>query len=143
MNTQMQILTAASFSGDLEKVRSYAAQGGTIDGVDEVGQTALTAAIEGGRPAMVDLLLALGANPNAPSFGGWTPLHAAVDAILDGYVQGTSTPEDDAALMRITSRLLVAGADPNQPDERGRTAIAMLESSTVPVATTLLSLLRA
>ena len=51
-------------------------------------------------------MLAAGADPNARTFGGWTPLHIAVTRPVGGVTRPFSSEETVAALLE-------AGADPN------------------------------
>ena len=65
-------------SGNLERVRELLEGGQDPDVADEQGNTALTFSCEGGRTAVVKLLLDRGANPNVRnSATGRTPLHVA------------------------------------------------------------------
>ena len=77
---------------------------------DTDGQTALHYAVESRGEAMVALLMASGANPNAKNtMNGQTPLHHA-------SVVGTGS-------VRLVERLLDHGADPNTSDDAGETPL--------------------
>ncbi|WP_256774876.1 MULTISPECIES: ankyrin repeat domain-containing protein [unclassified Stenotrophomonas] len=71
-------LPAAAMSGDADAVRRLIDLGFAVDVVDAQGCTALLRAAGGGHLAVVDLLLARGANPQHAAASGATPLSAAV-----------------------------------------------------------------
>lgn len=87
----------AAARGDAEAVRRLAGAG--LDAPDEKGLTPLVLAIQNSHPELVELLLQLGANPNA---GGWTALH---EAALMGDVASVQT-------------LLKFKADPNRREKQ-------------------------
>jgi hypothetical protein len=72
-------LRRAVVDGDEVGVRALAASGG-VDARDARGRTALLLAAEGGQLAIVQILLANGADPNAADLDGDTPLRAALRA---------------------------------------------------------------
>ena len=92
-------LHEAAARGDQEGVRASVAGG--LDSLDEQGLTPLVLAIQNGHPECVELLLQLGANPNA---GNWTALH---EAALMGDVASTQA-------------LLQHKADPNRREKQNR-----------------------
>lgn len=63
--------------GDKDQVGRLIAAGSAVDGVSD-GVTPLIAAAAEGRIAVINLLIAKGANPNFRPAGGWSPLFAAV-----------------------------------------------------------------
>lgn len=79
--------------------------GATVDAIDDGGRTPLAFACNRGPAAAVRVLLAAGANPNARSRAGTTPLHG---------IRGD---------LEITGLLLDAGADPNGADADGETPL--------------------
>jgi hypothetical protein len=81
------------------------------------GDTALHIAAAGYRVAMVERLLAAGADPGARNRRGAEPLHAAA-AGQPGSVQWN--PEAQA---QVIGRLIAAGADPNAHDKSGTTPL--------------------
>jgi ankyrin repeat protein len=89
----------AASRGDAEGLRRLS--GAALDAPDEKGLTALVLAIQNGHPECVELLLQMGANPNA---GPWTALH---EAALMG----------DAASVRA---LLQRKADPNRREKQNQ-----------------------
>src|SRR5471030_763018 len=82
-------------------------------------------AIENLDKCSVVELLDKGADPNQTDsdFGGFRPLHLAIDIECEDacrrYDSGAPYAQPHALL---TELLLQAGADPNLPDEQGRTA---------------------
>ncbi len=121
-------LTRAAYEGDSEAVVNIAKSGCSLDAVDGVGHTPLTAAVEGDRLAVVCLLLKLGADPNGRGFRGWTPLHAAVDTLLDSQLQGRAAPAADEVRLRIVTVLAESGAEPDLRDDAGSTPLSMVEA---------------
>lgn len=71
-------LWRAAATGELERLRSFAKDAGTLDAPDpKMGITALGWAVIAGRADAAALLLELGADPNAANWDGGRPLHAA------------------------------------------------------------------
>lgn len=101
----LEILGAAA-SGDCGRIQDLLDHGANIDGTVSIGLravTPLTAAVAGGNAEAVRLLLASGADVNAPDSDCCTPLH---HACWNGRA--------DLVLL-----LLEAGADPNPSDVTG------------------------
>lgn len=126
-------LPAAAMSGDADAVRRLIDLGFAVDVVDAQGCTALLRAAGGGHLAVVDLLLARGANPQHAAASGATPLSAAVSmrqidivsALLDaGAELEYRLPGGVTVLMLasalglpdIVARLLTAGANVHAGD---------------------------
>jgi ankyrin repeat protein len=84
-------------------------RGANIEAVSKNGMElrALHAAAAGRSLEAVELLLAHGADANAPQHGGWTALHAAVN-------------NRDA---KMVAALLARGADPKRANEFGKTPV--------------------
>ena len=102
--TADQDLLLAAQSGDVDQV-STLATATTVNLEDDRGVTALHAAVIGNQPAIVELLLARGADVHQRSANGRTALHnacarsspAAVELLLDaGSDLNCSAPADDA-----------------------------------------------
>src|SRR5690349_2558805 len=65
--------------GDTVQVRDLIRQGAPVNGADSLGGTALHDAVWAGEKAIVELLVAAGANVNARhTEAGSTPLHYAI-----------------------------------------------------------------
>ena len=96
-------LHEAASRGDVEGLRQLGAA--QIDAPDEKGLTPLVLAIQTGHPECVEVLLQMGANPNAGP-NNWSPLH---EAALMGDV-----PSLQALLRRK--------ADPNRQEKQNRGA---------------------
>lgn len=92
-------LHEAAERGDAETIRRLGNSG--LDAVNEKGLTPLVLAVQNSHPEIVELLLQMGANPNA---GNWTPLH---EAALMGDVASVQT-------------LLRYKADPNRREKQNR-----------------------
>ena len=126
---------AAAMAGDVDAVRRLLDLGLPVDAVDAQGCTALLRAAGGGHLAVVDLVLARGANPQHAAASGATPLSAAVSmrqagivaALLDaGAPIEQRLPGGVTVLMvaaalglpDIISRLLAANADVHAADDK-------------------------
>lgn len=131
---------AAAMVGDADAVRRLIDLGLPVDAVDAQGCTALLRAAGGGHLAVVDLVLARGANARHAASSGATPLSAAVSmrqvdivsALLDADAPieqrlpgGVSVLMLAAALglPDVVSRLLAAGADEQAVDDKGLSAL--------------------
>lgn len=133
-------IPAAAIVGDADAVRRLLELGLPVEAVDRQGCTALLRAAGGGHGALVDLLLARGANPSCSAATGATPLSAAVSmrrgAIVDQLLGAGAEieqrlPDGLTALMLacalglpdMAARLLGAGGDIHATDDQGRTAL--------------------
>jgi len=131
---------AAAIVGDADAVRRLLDLGLPVDAVDNQGCTALLRAAGGGHRALVDLLLARGADPQLAARSGATPLSAAVSMrhgeivdrlIVTGASLEQRLPGELTVLMiacalglpDLVARLLAAGADIHALDAQGRTAL--------------------
>lgn len=131
---------AAAIVGDADAVRRLLDLGLGVDSPDSQGCTALLRAAGGGHRAVVDLLLARGADPGRAAHSGATPLSAAVSMrhaeIVDRLVAAGASleqrlPGDLTVLMvacalgltDLAARLLAAGADVQARDAQGRMAL--------------------
>src|SRR5690606_19221237 len=151
---------AAAIVGDADAVRRLLDLGLPVDATDGQGCTALLRAAGGGHRALVDLLLARGADPGHAANTGATPLSAAVsmrqleivDRLLDaGAGLEQRLPGEVTVLMlaaalglpELVSRLLRAGADLHAADAQGLTPLhcAMLYGFTARERTRLVALL--
>lgn len=98
----------AAFEGSLECARVLVERGAPVSESDEgSGLTPLHFAAQQSEPALVELLLAAGADPRARSLDGQTPLHRA---IFSGCERGARA-------------LIAAGADPNALAADGETPL--------------------
>lgn len=98
----------AKEGGRVEAVRALLLEGADPNAPDYRGYPPLAAWAVQRDPALMDLLLEAGADPNAMSRGN----RILGDAIRQYPFQ--RTPEDKAVLFACVKRLLAAGADPNQ-----------------------------
>ncbi len=131
---------AAAIVGDTDAVRRLLDIGMSVDAVDSQGCSALLRAAGGGHRALVELLLARGAQPGMAANTGATPLSAAVsmrqleivDRLLDaGAGLEQRLPGEVTVLMlaaalglpELVSRLLQAGADLHARDAQGLTPL--------------------
>lgn len=137
---QAQDVPAAAIVGDADAVRRLLDLGLPVDATDTQGCTALLRAAGGGHRAVVDLLLARGADPQRTAHSGATPLSAAVSmrhaeivdrllaagAPLEQRLPGDLTVLMVACALGLTdlaARLLAAGADVHACDVQGRQAL--------------------
>lgn len=131
---------AAAIVGDADAVRRLLDLGLPVDAVDTQGCTALLRAAGGGHRAVVDLLLARGADPRLGARSGATPLSAAVSMrhveLVDRLIQAGAPVEQRLpgeltvlmvacalGLPEMAARLLSAGADVHAIDAQGRTPL--------------------
>ncbi|HEY0502556.1 MAG TPA: ankyrin repeat domain-containing protein [Lysobacter sp.] len=131
---------AAAIVGDADAVRRLLDLGLPVDALDSQGCSALLRAAGGGHRAVVDLLLARGADPQRAANSGATPLSAAVSMrhvdIVDRLIAAGASleqklPGDLTVLMvacalglpDLAARLLAAGADVHASDAQGRMAL--------------------
>jgi ankyrin repeat protein len=129
-------LPSAAIVGEADAVRRLLDLGMPVDAIDSQGCTALLRAAGGGHRAVVDLLLARGADPRIAARSGATPLSAAVSmrqvdiverllvagAPLEQRLPGEVTVLMLAAalgLPDLVARLLTAGADVHASDAQG------------------------
>jgi ankyrin repeat protein len=135
-----QDVPAAAIVGDADAVRRLLDIGLPVDAADNQGCSALLRAAGGGHRAVVDLLLARGADPQLAANSGATPLSAAVSMrhaevvdrlIAAGVSLEQRLPGDLTVLMvacalglpDMAARLLSAGANVHATDAQGRTAL--------------------
>ncbi|MCI4568105.1 ankyrin repeat domain-containing protein [Lysobacter sp. CFH 32150] len=133
---QASDLPAAAIVGEVDAVRRLLDLGLPVDALDTQGCTALLRAAGGGHRAVVDLLLARGADPKIAARSGATPLSAAVsmrqgeivERLLDaGAPLEQRLPGEVTVLMLaaalglpdLVARLLTAGADVHAGDAQG------------------------
>ena len=134
----------AAFKGNLEDVRTQIELHPDLPNAkDFLGFSPLHRAAQGGGTAVVDLLLAKGADINSLDLNGNTPLHWAVfmgqsnmvkrlvDTITDLNVKGVGGKSPlhlavQQGFISITELLLKAGANPNAKDDNGETPLSLL-----------------
>lgn len=104
VDSQIKTFISGACTGDVDAIRSQVAKGFDLNGTNQFGDTLLEYAIsvlefypEAPKYEVVREMLQLGADPNAPSQDGSSPLFAAVLNL-------------DTEMLRL---LLDAGADPN------------------------------
>lgn len=110
-------LGAAALSGRHAVLRWLLEMGEPVDAPQARGLTALALAAAGADAETLDLLLDCGANPNHVQAES-SPARIALRALLSG-----SRPPE--AAIPVLAALLEAGADPNQPDDEGRTLLLL------------------
>ncbi len=131
---------AAAIVGDADAVRRLLDLGLPVNAVDSQGCSALLRAAGGGHRALVELLLARGADPALAANTGATPLSAAVSMrqleIVERLLEAGAgleqrLPGDVTVLMlaaalglpELVARLLAAGADLQAHDAQGLTPL--------------------
>jgi ankyrin repeat protein len=96
----------AALNGAQHELIALLDAGASADAQDDNGWTALHFAAQDHRPAVVEILLQRGANPNLVNSHGNGPLWVAL-----------MRSKDD---LRIVKLLLAAGANPDQKNASGR-----------------------
>lgn len=147
--TLTESFLAACRAGQINRVKSYVAQGANIDAQDYgdypnvrvTGNTGLMWAFNGGRDKLAKYLLEAGADPTIANFRGETPLHkCGAEFVRPLVAKGVDVNAQDAdgktplntvryvwqEADRIL-RLIGQGADPKIPDNNGKTAIDLAE----------------
>jgi hypothetical protein len=133
-----EALMSGCRSGDLTTVNAALRAGARVNGWDARGMTALHVATAYRRPAIVALLLAAGADPDAQCGYGNAPHFAAVDP--QGDVGPCATRIDDVDHERIVRMLVDAGAGLDATDPYGITLLDLV-LATRPYPTELVRLL--
>ncbi|QHW29547.1 ankyrin repeat domain-containing protein [Paenibacillus rhizovicinus] len=121
-NCRHHLVCSAVANGDIEYVSLSLSGGADPNAICENGrQSLLIIAVENEQNEMIHLLLLKGADINAKSYGGWTPLHAAVDTSIDGTIQTGGNPGDEPT--EIIRYLLENGADRSILNNDGQTPL--------------------
>lgn len=124
---------AATHAGDRLLGDLLRDSGLNVDVRDEAGRSPLHRGAERGCPEVIEVLVALGANPNATDNEGKTPLDLAVGAdeplTIDALLEGGATDCAPDTLLRAAERgsvpalKKVAAADPKVKTRDGRTLL--------------------
>ncbi len=100
----------AVWSGDLESVNAFIANGADVNAAESPRKPPLYLAIEQQWVEVVRCLINAGADINRSLGGGWTPLVHAIDTESDAAWQRRHL--SDHASTELTAMLLEAGASP-------------------------------
>jgi ankyrin repeat protein len=104
----------------IAELRQFVMSGGNVDQRHSMsGWTLLHVASEYQNLALIQALIAGGANINSQNHHGWTPLHLAVDADIDSVIQSGDGSGEITFL--ATRALLSHGADVTIQDAKGKT----------------------
>ena len=104
----------SGYSSWLETLTQYQQQGGDLNAHHpDSGWTLLHLAVEMERSDVIRWLVDHGADVNATTTEGWTPLHHAVDIDLDGAIQMGAM-----ITLATTTLLIQLGADESVVDKR-------------------------
>ncbi len=139
----MSAIHDAAYRNDPVELAEILTAGAAVDAPDDAGWTPLMWSVDmaeawGDPLAVVELLLAAGANPEATTTSGETVLMRACErhhlAIVDALLAAGADPNRSgdgstplhrasyAGFVDAIRRLLAAHADPHARDHRGRTA---------------------
>lgn len=113
----------AAFEGDLESVRQMVAAGADVNCWD-MGMSPLHAAIENGNVEVARFLLEHGADVNAVTPTGWTPLLHALDTELE-FAENVHHSSPSSTM---TELLLAYGASKYVASPSGETPYEMAKS---------------
>ena len=103
---------------ELNEVHAYLDSGGDVNRRSESGDMLLQIAAYNGEAEIVQLLLAHSADINAQGHHGYTALHLAVDADIDGPIQSGRMITD----LPVARLLIEAGADESVRTDDGKAA---------------------
>jgi uncharacterized protein len=140
---QEEMLRSATFSENIDLVRSLIESGVSVNAIDASGWTALMYAAAKGNLELVEVLLEAGADVNPANNSGKTPLTEAAywghDKVVERLivagadVNAIGSDDDWTPLMKclafnkpdVAQVLLKAGADPNIRNSDGKTALTL------------------
>lgn len=135
-----------AWSGDARLIRELLAEGANPNVAVAGGKTPLMEAVDepdqffdATREAVVEALLAAGADVAARDSGGWTALHfagradvRAVELLLAAGADPRATADDGTSALHAAAEhnnvetaraLIAAGADPTAPNDQGLTPV--------------------
>lgn len=111
-----------------EMIKFLIKNGADPNALDKSGVAPLHRAVRQRCPRAVDSLLCNGAGVRLKNQSGSTPLHLAVQNTGRG---GTGSPESKAFQREIVELLLKAGANPQDRDARGKSAMQCAQSDSI------------
>lgn len=126
----MNNLLTAIYNGEIENVKRLIEGGAEVDKPGDNENYPIYAAIQSDDPAMLNLIIGLGADTNQDLGKGWTPLHEAFDFAMDGMIQNNKV-KPYAEAMEMIRVLLQNGADLQNKDDAGRTPLDVLRAYAV------------
>lgn len=107
---------------NVKRAKSLIEQDADVEATGTDGMTPLAIAAINGQPEIVAALLQAGADPNAKSIGGLTPIGTMIQLVTERWLNGTASERryrSCPARTRNVKLLLDAGADVEEANDAG------------------------
>lgn len=116
----MSVLNHCLFNGAIDTAKTLLENGFDINEKNYIYP--ISAAIASENPKVVEFAINNGAIVNIDLGNGWTPLHEAIDAAIDGMIQNNEeAPTRDS--LEIIALLIQNGADAERVNDQGKSPL--------------------